>query len=56
MATRQETVDYILDQLASLNGVHARKMFGEYELARKVLARYLARLLRDYLLRGILVA
>lgn len=32
MATKQSTVDYILDQLASLNGVHARKMFGEYAL------------------------
>ncbi len=32
MATKQATVDYILDQLASLNGVHARKMFGEYAL------------------------
>ncbi len=32
MATKQATVDYILDQLASLNGVSARKMFGEYAL------------------------
>ncbi len=32
MATKQETVDYILDQLASVEGVSARKMFGEYAL------------------------
>ncbi|MDD5039586.1 MAG: TfoX/Sxy family protein [Patescibacteria group bacterium] len=32
MATKQSTVDYILDQLASLGNVSARKMFGEYAL------------------------
>ncbi|MEI8343584.1 MAG: TfoX/Sxy family protein [Candidatus Moraniibacteriota bacterium] len=32
MATKQTIVDYILDQLASLNGASARKMFGEYAL------------------------
>lgn len=32
MSTKQSTVDYILDQLASVRGVVARKMFGEYAL------------------------
>jgi DNA transformation protein len=32
MATKQDTVDYILDQLLSLQNVKARKMFGEYAL------------------------
>ncbi len=32
MATRQGTVDYILDQLTALRGVSARKMFSEYAL------------------------
>jgi DNA transformation protein and related proteins len=32
MATKQSTIAYILDQLASLGDVHARKMFGEYAL------------------------
>lgn len=32
MATKQSTVDFILDQLAGLNNVRARKMFGEYAL------------------------
>ena len=32
MATKQSTVDYILDQLASVGNVSARKMFGEYAL------------------------
>ena len=32
MATKQETVDYILDQLSSLRDVSVRKMFGEYAL------------------------
>ena len=32
MATKQGTVDYILDQLVSLRGVSTRKMFGEYAL------------------------
>ncbi len=32
MATKQSTIDYILDQLAAVPGVSARKMFGEYAL------------------------
>ena len=32
MATKQRTVDYILDQLSSLEGVLAKKMFGEYAI------------------------
>lgn len=32
MATKQSTIDYILDQLASIGNVSARKMFGEYAL------------------------
>ncbi len=32
MATSQATVDYILDQLQEIEGVTARKMFGEYAL------------------------
>ena len=32
MATKQSTVDYILDQLASAGEVSARKMFGGYVL------------------------
>jgi DNA transformation protein len=32
MATKSSTVEYILEQLSSLNDVHARKMFGEYAL------------------------
>ncbi|NTW30781.1 MAG: TfoX/Sxy family protein [Candidatus Moranbacteria bacterium] len=33
MSTKQSTVDYILDQLVSLDGdVSVRKMFGEYAL------------------------
>ncbi len=32
MATKQSTVDVILDQLAPLGDVRARKMFGEYAL------------------------
>jgi DNA transformation protein and related proteins len=32
MATKQSTIDFILDQLASLDNVRARKMFGEYAL------------------------
>ncbi len=31
MATQQQTIDYLLDQLAHL-GVSSRKMFGEYAL------------------------
>ncbi|QGM46788.1 TfoX/Sxy family protein [Methylocystis heyeri] len=32
MATRTQTVDFILDQLSDLVSVSARKMFGDYEL------------------------
>jgi TfoX/Sxy family transcriptional regulator of competence genes len=32
MATKQSTIDYILDQLVSVEDVSARKMFGEYAL------------------------
>ena len=32
MATKQSTIDYILDQLSSIRNVSARKMFGEYAL------------------------
>ncbi len=32
MATKQSTIDYILDQLAGTGDVRARKMFGEYAL------------------------
>lgn len=32
MATSQETMDFLLDQLRALPGVRARKMFGEYAL------------------------
>jgi DNA transformation protein and related proteins len=32
MGTRQSTVDFVLDQLAKLPGIRARKMFGEYAL------------------------
>ena len=32
MSTKQSSVDYILDQLASIQDVAARKMFGEYAL------------------------
>jgi TfoX/Sxy family transcriptional regulator of competence genes len=32
VATNQSTIDYILDQLESLRGISARKMFGEYAL------------------------
>ena len=30
MATKQSTVDYVVDQLGSLSQVSIRKMFGEY--------------------------
>ena len=30
--TRQPTVDFILEQLSDVDGVSARKMFGEYAL------------------------
>lgn len=30
MATKESTIEYILDQLNGLKGVRARKMFGEY--------------------------
>ena len=32
MSTNQSSVDYILDQLASVRDVAVRKMFGEYAL------------------------
>lgn len=32
MASKQATIDYILDQLSGVRGVSARKMFGEYAL------------------------
>jgi TfoX/Sxy family transcriptional regulator of competence genes len=32
MATSQSTIDFLLDQLAGLPGIRARKMFGEYAL------------------------
>ncbi|MGE4169874.1 MAG: TfoX/Sxy family protein [Candidatus Margulisiibacteriota bacterium] len=32
MSTRKETIDYLLDQLAQLGGIMAKKMFGEYAL------------------------
>jgi DNA transformation protein and related proteins len=32
MATKQSTVDFLLDQLSDAGGVIARKMFGEYAL------------------------
>jgi DNA transformation protein len=30
MATKQSTIDFLLDQIAALGNVRARKMFGEY--------------------------
>jgi len=32
VSTSQSTIDFLLDQLSSLPGIHARKMFGEYAL------------------------
>lgn len=32
MATKQSTIDFLLDQLSQVRGVRARKMFGEYAL------------------------
>jgi DNA transformation protein and related proteins len=32
LTSKQATVDYILDQLASVGAVRVRKMFGEYAL------------------------
>lgn len=32
MATSQSTVDFLLDQLTSIEDIRARKMFGEYAL------------------------
>jgi TfoX/Sxy family transcriptional regulator of competence genes len=32
MTTRQETIDFLLDQVAGAGWVDARKMFGEYAL------------------------
>lgn len=34
MASRQETVDFILEQMADAGRVSAKKMFGEYGLYR----------------------
>ena len=30
MASKQETVDYIVDQMAAAGNIRSRKMFGEY--------------------------
>jgi len=30
MATREDTVEFLLDQLSALPGIRTRKMFGEY--------------------------
>ena len=40
MASRQKTVDFILEQIADAGDVSARKMFGEYAIycGRKVVA------------------
>ena len=32
MATKESTIEYILDQLSKVKDVRARKMFGEYAL------------------------
>ncbi len=32
MATKQSTIDYLLDQLSGAPNISARKMFGEYAL------------------------
>lgn len=32
IATKASTIDFLLDQLASVNNVTSRKMFGEYAL------------------------
>ena len=32
MSTAQSTIDYLHDQLVSVSGVSARKMFGEYAI------------------------
>lgn len=32
MATKQSTIDYLLDQLSGIRNIAARKMFGEYAL------------------------
>ncbi|HRD71301.1 MAG TPA: TfoX/Sxy family protein [Legionella sp.] len=32
MATRKETIDFILDQISNIGTVTAKKMFGEYAL------------------------
>lgn len=34
MATKQKTVDFIVDQLADAGDISARKMFGEYAIYR----------------------
>lgn len=40
MATKQSTIDYLLDQLSEVKDIRARKMFGEYALyaSEKVVA------------------
>ncbi|MDD2209937.1 MAG: TfoX/Sxy family protein [Candidatus Cloacimonetes bacterium] len=35
MASKKETMEYVLDQLQALDGVFARKMFGEYSIYYK---------------------
>jgi DNA transformation protein and related proteins len=32
MASKQSTINYVLEQLSRLSGVYARKMFGEYAI------------------------
>ncbi|MEN9912877.1 MAG: hypothetical protein RLY66_285 [Candidatus Parcubacteria bacterium] len=32
MATKQSTIDYLLDQMSAAGNISARKMFGEYAL------------------------
>jgi TfoX/Sxy family transcriptional regulator of competence genes len=32
MSTKQETIDFILEQLSDIENIRARKMFGEYVL------------------------
>lgn len=32
MATKQATIDFLIDQLSSLTNIRVRKMFGEYAL------------------------
>lgn len=32
MSSKQSTIDFILDQIADTNMIHAKKMFGEYAI------------------------